>query len=75
MLMGDTFKVQRTPETDFKTVNYRTKIEMSQEGFQKLVGGADDGKNVYWTTDITTELPIKMGNEGISANLKPETLP
>jgi len=47
---------------------------MSQEGFQKLIG-AETGKNVYWTCDIKTELPIKMGNEGISANLKPETLP
>ena len=73
MLMGDTLKLQRTPEDDFKTVNHNTKIEMSQTGFEKLMG-AESGKGLYWTTDINAELPIKMGNDGVSANLKPITL-
>jgi hypothetical protein len=35
-------------------------VTMSTKGYKSLVGGAQDGKNLYWTTDIDTELPIKM---------------
>ena len=33
-----------------------------------------NGKNLHWTSDLNTELPIKMGNSGIAAHLIPETL-
>jgi hypothetical protein len=33
-----------------------------------------NGKNLYWTTDINQELPIKMDASGLAANIKPETL-
>ena len=34
-------------------------VVMSSKGYQNLVG-THDGKNLYWTTDIDTELPIKI---------------
>lgn len=34
-------------------------VMMSTKGYQNLVG-SQDGKNIFWTTDINTELPIKM---------------
>ena len=47
-------------------------ILMSSQGYADLVG-SQDGKNLYWTTDINTELPIKMGQTGMSSG-RPETL-
>jgi long-subunit acyl-CoA synthetase (AMP-forming) len=38
-------------------------ILMSTKGYQNLVG-SDDGKNLFWTTEINTELPIKMKQFG-----------
>jgi len=35
--------------------------------------GSEDGKNLYWTTDINAELPIKLKPSGIGA-LEPRTL-
>lgn len=32
---------------------------MSTKGYQSLVN-SDDGKNLYWTTDLEVELPIKV---------------
>lgn len=36
---------------------------MSTKGYQSLVD-SKDGKNLYWTTDIDCELPIKMRQFG-----------
>ncbi len=38
-------------------------VMMSTKGYQELVG-SQDGKNIYWTTDIDVELPIKMKQSG-----------
>lgn len=34
-------------------------VIMSSKGYQNLVG-TQDGKNLYWTNEIDTELPIKI---------------
>jgi len=47
---------------------------MSSQGYQDLVG-VKNGKNLYWTTDMNAELPVKMSATGMSANIKPTTLP
>ena len=38
-------------------------VVMSPSGFSKLLN-TQNGKNVYWTADIKTELPIKMEKSG-----------
>ena len=47
---------------------------MSREGYSNIVGN-EDGKNIWWTTDMNCELPIKIGDTGASAQIKPETIP
>jgi len=47
---------------------------MSKAGYLDLIK-ADGGKNLYWTTDINVELPIKMQSTGIGSTIKPETIP
>ena len=47
---------------------------MSAEGYSKLIN-TKDGKDLHWTTDINTELPIKMAASGNGATVKPDTLP
>ena len=49
-------------------------VYMSTEGYRKLVD-CKDGKNLYWTTDVNCELPIKMGTTGPSATIQPDTIP
>ena len=49
-------------------------IQMSKEGYEKLLN-VEDGKNLHWTTDLNTELPIKMSSTGIGSTIKPETIP
>jgi hypothetical protein len=34
-----------------------------------------DGKDLHWTTEIKTELPIKMAASGNGATINPETMP
>jgi len=51
----------RTPATDDITVNKDTHINISLEKYQEIVG-SKDGKNVWWTTDMDVEIPIKLGN-------------
>lgn len=46
---------------------------MSTKGYQSLVN-ANDGKNLYWTTEIDTELPIKIRTQGYGSEA-PTTLP
>ena len=43
-------------------------VLMSTKGYQQLVSGTEDGKNLYWSADINTELPIKMAQSGIGAS-------
>lgn len=45
---------------------------MSTKGYQELVK-SEDGKNIFWCTDINTELPIKMKSTGNAAE-PPRTL-
>jgi len=56
-----------------KLPDYPTAKEyfISPEGLQKMLSSPRDPKyptkNVLWATDMTTELPIRMGLSGISA--------
>lgn len=34
-------------------------VMMSANGYQGLVN-PDEGKGLHWTTDVNTELPVKM---------------
>jgi hypothetical protein len=54
--------------------NIGSTILMSSQGYADLVG-IKNGKNLYWTTDINAELPIKMAATGFGASIKPETIP
>ena len=47
-------------------------VVMSSKGYQNLVN-SQDGKNLYWTTDIDTELPIKVKTSGFGSE-SPMTL-
>jgi hypothetical protein len=38
-------------------------VMMSTKGYSNLVG-QPDGKNLYWTSDIEVELPIKVRPSG-----------
>ena len=49
-------------------------VYMSSTGYKQLIG-CEGGKNLYWTTDINNELPIKMGISGPSAEIPPMTIP
>ena len=66
----------QTAPSDAKTneSNIGSTVLISSQGFSDLVG-SNDGKNLHWTTDINSELPIKMAAYGMSANIKPETIP
>jgi hypothetical protein len=48
-------------------------VQMSENGYRDLVS-SEDGKNLYWTTDIAAELPIKMSDTG-NASIAPTTQP
>lgn len=74
--MSLTNQTSNAASQDTKTTesNIGSTVLISSQGFSDLVGGAD-GKNLHWTTDINTELPIKMATHGMSANIKPETIP
>lgn len=50
-------------------------VMMSTKGYAQLVPNAGaDGKNLYWTTDIDAELPIKIRQNGFGSEA-PVTLP
>lgn len=54
-----------------KESDYQTNIVMmTKEGYQSVVN-TKDGKNLYWTTDINTELPIKIPASGKGSLVKP----
>ena len=48
-------------------------VMMSTKGYQSLVNSTD-GQNLYWTTDLETELPIKIKQFGPGSE-PPITLP
>lgn len=48
-------------------------VLMSKQGYQALVG-TSDGRNLFWTTDVRAELPIKMPSTGIASEIRPDTL-
>jgi long-chain-fatty-acid--CoA ligase ACSBG len=48
-------------------------INISSEGYKNLIGNSN-GKGIYWTTDVKTELPIRMPTTGTASTLKPTTL-
>jgi hypothetical protein len=57
--MSNTPKVNRIDPTNYSGGS----VWMSKQGYQDLIG-TNDGKNLYWTTDIKVELPIKMPASG-----------
>ena len=69
-------QAKNSQSQDAKTneTNIGSTVLISSQGFSDLVGSTD-GKNLHWTTDINCELPIKMAAYGMSANIKPETIP
>ena len=38
-------------------------VLMSPKGYSQLIN-TEEGKNLFWTSDINTELPIKVKNQG-----------
>jgi len=57
-------------ESDYKS----STIMMTKDGYQNLVD-TKDGKNLYWSTDVNFELPIKIPATGRGSLVKPQTLP
>jgi long-chain-fatty-acid--CoA ligase ACSBG len=49
-------------------------IMMSMNSYKDLVNSTD-GKNVFWTDNQDTELPIKMPTSGIASAVQPYTIP
>ena len=47
-------------------------VIMSAQGYAQLVN-TTDGKNLFWTSDINTELPIKLRKSGIGSE-PPKTI-
>ncbi len=54
--------------------NVSNTVYMSSQGYKDLIG-SKDGKDLYWTTDVNMELPIKMGHSGPSATITPDIVP
>jgi long-chain-fatty-acid--CoA ligase ACSBG len=50
------------PDTDYNN----GAIQMSSQGYLDLMK-VNGGQNLYWTTDINVELPIKMQSTGIGS--------
>jgi hypothetical protein len=48
-------------------------VVISTKGYSNLIN-SDDGKNLFWTADINTELPINMPATGPGSET-PKTLP
>lgn len=64
-----------------KNTNFRPNkqefVLLSVEGYKKLANIDESCKNLYWTTDIDTEIPIKynLNDESGLASVTPKTLP
>lgn len=51
-------------------------LVMSREGYASNVGGGQEGgRNLHWTTDVSTELPIHLEAGDGLASLEPVTIP
>lgn len=51
-------------------------VVMSVDGYKKLAGIDNSGRNLYWTTDINTEIPIRFNLQTPDGDiLFPKTLP
>lgn len=48
-------------------------MQLSTKGYADLVG-CEDGQNLYWTTDMNVELPVRMARTGAAADIKPQTI-
>ena len=59
------------------TPNNKEFVIMSLEGYKKLANIDSSSKNLYWTTDINTEIPIKYRLHKLDGkdSLIPRTLP
>jgi long-chain-fatty-acid--CoA ligase ACSBG len=56
--------------------NNKEFVLLSVEGYKKLAGTDASGKDLYWTTDINTEIPIKFKLQSDGRDiLLPRTLP
>ena len=51
-----------------------SRVTMSLDGYKEAIK-AENGKNIIWTTDINTELPIRMPKTGVSTEILPITFP
>ena len=49
-------------------------LQMSVPGF-KDIAKVENGRNLFWTTDVNVELPIKMQSTGTASTIKPDTIP
>ena len=49
-------------------------VAISKQGYDDLIK-ADRGKNVFWTSEVSVELPIRMSTGGIAQFLGPRTIP
>ena len=47
---------------------------MTIDGLKQLKEIHKNGKNLFWTSDINAQLPIKLGKPGLSSFLNPETI-
>ena len=45
--------------------NVASTVVVSKDGFESLLS-CERGRNVYWTTDVNVELPIKMSVGGLA---------
>lgn len=78
-LMTSGNPVRRPPSLAEQREQYQRSMNssflvMSREGYQNNSSNID-GKNVFWTTDVHTELPIHMESGDGPATLEPITVP
>ena len=48
-------------------------VQMSEQGYKSIIN-TEDGRNLFWTSDINAELPIKLQETGC-ASRPPVTSP
>lgn len=47
---------------------------MTIDSLKQLKEIHKNGKNLFWTSDVNAQLPIKLGKPGLSSFLNPETM-
>jgi hypothetical protein len=62
------------PQTGPNALNLDSTIVLSHQGYKDIIKSSD-GQNLYWTSDVNCELPIKMGEKGMAGEVKPDTIP